>query len=81
MAVPTGAYKVTYQFGVNPQEWSFRFTAELSGTGEQKAVTDTALEAGANAVIAHLESEYPTSTVSAGRIYEGTIAGDPWPAP
>ncbi|MFD3929680.1 hypothetical protein [Streptomyces sp. NPDC058614] len=77
MAKPQGATKVTYSFANAPSEASVEFTFDVvTLTGE----VDAAMEAGANAILAHLQAAYPTRTILATRTYSGSLAGDAWPA-
>ena len=76
--VPTGAQKVTYSIRVSDPEVEVIFDVAVSGSPEGEAA-DEAIRIGAEAMVSHLEAEYPTATVFASRQYEGFITGDSWP--
>lgn len=78
MAVPTGAQSVRYVFNANEQ-YDINLEHGLSANPEGNEI-DAALEAGADAILAYIQSQHPTGVI-AGRAYIGGIAGDPWPSP
>ena len=85
MSIPTGAHSVRYSFSVSGTSGDFdphvevNLTSNNITTSADQNAFDAALEAGADAIISSLQSQYPGSTVSGSRIYIGEIDGDPWP--
>ncbi len=82
MAIPQGATAVTYSIalsGSGAPDWYLAFTQRLAFSPIKDAQVHAALEAGADAIVAHLQSEFPDATVAAQRSYDATLPGDPWP--
>lgn len=83
MSIPSGAKSVTYAIdfgGSGAPSWWLSFTQRLAFGASEDTAVDAALQAGADAIVAHLQGEYPTVTISAQRRYDCTIPGDAWPA-
>lgn len=82
MTVPQGAQKVKYVISITEASPEVEIVFEAAvGTSPGGEAADAAVQAGADAMIAYLEAEFPNKTVNAGRTYEGFLQGDTWPAP
>lgn len=81
MSIPANTVHIRYYFEVQGGD-DFNFHVEVDftkGASTDPAAIDAAMEAGANAIVASLESQFPSQTVFAFRKYTTVISGDPWP--
>lgn len=90
MAIPDGAFEVTYRIGVQNSEGDvFNLiprTFALSDDSPIRTVvqTDAEYEAVMDSILEDTNATYPASggyTVNAGRSYTCTQDGDTWPTP
>lgn len=77
---PAGTSHVVYRIMVHGGDVDFVQigSQEASAAVRTEAAYD-ALEAAADAALAHMQAAYPTETVTAERINYGTNTGDVWP--
>lgn len=80
MAVPSGAQRVKYAIAIS--EWTPEVDVTFVCDNAVDPIVRQCLEIGANAMLAHLRTQYPGAPLSATRVYEGITIGDTdWPPP
>ena len=86
MSIPAGARWVTYEVSARDGENVLLATPPLEFSLDPMVGTaaelDTAYQAAMDALVAHLETEYPSpNVIVANRYYTCLQMGDTWPTP
>ncbi|RKN40813.1 hypothetical protein [Streptomyces hoynatensis] len=81
MAMPAGAQRVTYTISGYTDDGEVDITLPAGLDPAQGDRIDAAMEAAANLLLSELSAAFPEASFGAGRRYDLTTPGEPWPAP
>jgi len=85
MPIPEGAtavhYEINLTYSAAETYISVPISADFTKTtpGSAATVTDAAVQAAAETIVAQLEAAYPEAYITAARTYDLAVPGDAWP--